>query len=656
MTRAAWKPACRAWSAPSTAWRARLHGSRASTRTLRAPSGSSPWPARSVWPRSARASICASARAPPLSPRVRRPPPRSGSQMQPADRIVSGLGARGAHAARRLVTIGLHVRALLTLTVLLVSFAVVAAQLVHLALQGRARLRVTLAEAPQSASVSAWARPDIVDRNGRLMATDRAVKSLFADPQIILDLDEVIEKVTGLLPGLNAAELRKTLADRSRRFVWLARGLGASQAPAVHELGLPGLGFRTELRRTYPLGPLAGHVLGAVSVDNRGLAGIERMLDEEGLAEPARGAERNTRPAVRLALDIGVQHAVAEELRRGLKQFGAVAAVGLVLDTRTGEIVAGVSLPEIDPNRPADLLNSELLDRLTAGTFELGSVYKILTIALALELGLVDLDSILDVQQPLRVGGHVIHDHYPQRRPLTVREVFLYSSNIGAGMLALRAGSERQRAFLAKLGLLEQMRTEAGPAAPPQLPQQWGRAETVTISYGHGLAVAPLQFAAAAAAVINGGEKLTPTLLLRAEAAPKADRVVSEATSASLRELLRLGVTHKAGTGRRAEAEGYGVGGKTGTAEMPGRGGYREKAVISSFLGAFPMEAPRYVTLVMLFEPQGTSETAGRITAGVNAAPVTARIVERVAPLLGVLPRLVPAHTAPPFDAPQEAQ
>jgi cell division protein FtsI (penicillin-binding protein 3) len=579
--------------------------------------------------------------------------------MQPA---ASALGFDAtARRARRSVALGLRLRALLALGVLLLSFAAVAAQLVRLALQTAPRLRVTMAEAPPST----WARPDIVDRHGRLMATDRAVNSLFADPQIILDLDEVIEKVTAVLPDLNAAELRKMLTDRSRRFVWLARGLGPREAQTVHELGLPGLGFRTELRRYYPLGPLAGHVLGAVSVDNRGLAGIERTLDEEGLAEPARGAaERNTRPAVRLALDIGVQHAVAEELRRGLKRFGAVAAVGLVLDARTGEIVAAVSLPEIDPNRPADLLDTDLLDRLTAGAFELGSVYKIITIALALEHGLVDLESNLDVRQPLRAGSHVIKDLYPQGRPLSVREIFLHSSNVGAGMLALQAGSERQRAFLAKLGLLEQMRTEAGPMASPQLPQSWGRAETITISYGHGLAVAPLQFAAAAAAIVNGGEKLTPTLLLRADAPASPERVVTEATSASLRELMRLGVTHKAGTGRRAEAEGYGVGGKTGTAEMPGRGGYREKAVISSFLGAFPMEAPRYVTLVMLFEPQGTGETQGRITAGLNAAPVTARVVERVAPLLGVLPRPIETHRqahaaaqgTPPFDAPQEAQ
>jgi cell division protein FtsI (penicillin-binding protein 3) len=327
-----------------------------------------------------------------------------------------------------------------------------------------------------------------------------------------------------------------------------------------------------------------------------------------------------------------------------------------VIDARTGEIVAAVSLPEVDPSRPAELLDAARLDRLIAGTFELGSIYKILTLALALECGIADLDSILDVRQPLKAGAHIIKDLYPQGRPLTAREIFLYSSNVGAGMLALQAGSERQRAFLAKLGLLHAMRTEVGPVAAPQLPKDWGRAETITVAYGHGLAVAPLQFAAAAAAVVNGGEKLVPTFLRQADPPAAAERVLSAETSAGMRQLMRLAVTHVSGTGRRADAPGYGVGGKTGTAELPDRGGYREKAVIASFLGAFPMERPRYVTLVLLFEPQATPETGGRITAGVNAAPVTARIVERIAPILGVLPRLVEARALPPFDAPQQAQ
>jgi len=541
-------------------------------------------------------------------------------------------------------------RSLIVLAFVLLCFAAITAQLARLALVGGTRTRTTAAEP----LLHGLARPDIVDRHGRLMATDLAVNSLYADPQLIQDLDEAIEKIAAVLPSLGEAELRKLLADKSRRFVWVARSLSPRHAQRIHDLGLPGLAFRTELRRVYPLGALAGHVLGAVDLDNRGLAGIERMLDDNGLVEPAKAAVRAAKPAVRLSLDVGAQHAVAEELRLALKQFAAAAAAGLVIDVRTGEIVAAVSLPEADPSKPAELLDPAKLDRLIAGTFELGSIYKILTIAMALECGIADLESIYDVRRHLSAGAHEIKDLYPQGRPLTAREIFLYSSNVGSAMLALQAGTERQRAFLTRLGLLLAMRTEAGPVAPPQLPKAWGRTETITIAYGHGLAVAPLQFAAAAAAVVNGGEMVVPTFLMRAGAPVAAERVMSEATSASMRELMRLGVTHAAGTGRRAEAEGYGVGGKTGTAEIPGRGGYREKAVIASFLGAFPMESPRYITFVLLFEPQGTRETAGRITAGVNAAPVTARIVERIAPILGVLPRLVEART--PFDAPHRAQ
>ena len=555
---------------------------------------------------------------------------------------------RGAPAAAA----RLRRRSLIAFGCVLLCFAAIATQLVRLALVGGARTRAAASEP----KLHGWARPDIVDRNGRLLATDLALPSLYADPQLIQDLDEAVEKLTAELPSLNASEMRRLLSDKSRRFVWVARGLSPRHAQRIHELGLPGLGFRTELKRVYPMGALAGHVLGAVNLDNRGLAGIERMLDESGLTGPAKDAAPAGKPAVQLSLDIGAQHAVAEELKRAMKQYATVAAAALVLDVRTGEIVVAVSLPEANPNAPAELLDPERLDRLVAGTFELGSLYKILTLALALEWGIADLDSILDVRQPLNAGGHVIKDPYPQGRPLTAREIFLYSSNVGAGMLALAAGAERQREFLAKLGLLKAMRTEAGPVAGPQLPKIWGRTETITIAYGHGLAVAPLQFAATVGAVVNGGTKLTLTFLKRAAAPAAGERVIGAATSASMRELMRLGVTHAAGTGRRAEAEGYGVGGKTGTAEMPGRGGYRAKAVIASFLGAFPMEQPQYMTLVLLFEPQGTPETGGRITAGVNAAPVTARIVERIAPILGVLPRLVEARTAPAFDAPGQAQ
>jgi cell division protein FtsI (penicillin-binding protein 3) len=536
-------------------------------------------------------------------------------------------------------TVRLRRRTLMTLAGVLLCLCVIGGQLVRLALRSGPDVRVALAE-PLARS---WSRPDIVDRNGRLLASDIAVNSLYADPQLILDLDEAIERLAATLPGLDEAELRKSLADRSRRFAWVARGLSPRQAQSVHDLGLPGLAFRVELKRAYPLSALAGHLLGTVNTDNKGLAGIERLLDDTGRVEGVQGPGRMQTQPLRLSIDIGVQHGLAEELKLSASRYSAPAAAGLVLEANSGEILAAVSLPEVDPSRTGDWLDATRSDRLAGGIYELGSIFKTMTIAMALEAGTANLDKLYDVRQPLLAGTYTIKDPYPQGRPLSVRDIFLHSSNVGAGMLALEAGPERQRSFLARLGLTEPMRTEAGPVAPPLLPKHWGTTETVTIGYGHGLALAPLQFAAALATLVNGGTKVTPTLLARNADSGIQPRAVSAATSARIREIMRLNVTHPSGTGRRADAEGYRVGGKTGTAEMPGRGGYQEKAVISSFIGAFPMDAPKYVVFVLLFQPQ-TGETGGdHITAGLNAAPATARIVERIAPLLGVLPRRVAA-------------
>jgi cell division protein FtsI (penicillin-binding protein 3) len=270
-------------------------------------------------------------------------------------------------------------------------------------------------------------------------------------------------------------------------------------------------------------------------------------------------------------------------------------------------------------------------------------VFKIITVAMALDYGLATLDTVYDVRVPLSFGRFLIRDLHPAGRPLTVREIFIRSSNVGAGQLALAAGADRQRAFLARLGLVEPMRTEAGPVTPPQLPRRWGTPELITISYGHGIAVAPLQFAAAAAALVNGGRRIAPTFVVRPgfvrAGLEPGERVVEEQTSAMIRELLRRNVTQAGGTGRRADVPGYEVGGKTGTAEIAGSGGYREHAVVASFLAAFPISAPRYLLLVTINEPKPSEETRGQITAGFNAAPVAARIIARAAPLVGLVPR-----------------
>jgi cell division protein FtsI (penicillin-binding protein 3) len=514
-------------------------------------------------------------------------------------------------------------------------FVAVAGQLINLALrnEGVSTIRVSMMSTPSST----LARPDIVDRNGRLLATDVQMPSLYADPLMIQDADEAAEQLATLFPGLDVRELRRNLADRTRRFVWVRRGLSPSMAQRVHNLGIPGLLFVDEIRRTYPAGRLGGHILGRVDIDNRGTAGIERYIDEIGASEAALGARLSARAPIRLSLDVAVMHALDEELAGAMTRYEAAGAAGLVLDVRTGEVVASVSRPGVDPAIADEGLDPARIDKVVAGTYELGSIMKLVTVALALEGG-KSLDSMVDTTEPLKAGRFTIEDLHPLGRPMTVGEVFIHSSNVGAGQLALSAGPEAQKAFFQKLGLWGAMRTEVSPGTEPQKPAQIGRIEQITLAFGHGMAVTPIQFAAAAAALVNGGTAVAPTYLARDAAAPldMGRRLVSSRTSALLRDIMRRNVTDPVGTGRRADVAGFEVGGKTGTAEMAVSGGYRKKAVLASFLATFPASNPSFLTLVMLFEPKGQDVTAGEITAGRNAAPTTARLIERVAPLLGV--------------------
>ncbi len=516
------------------------------------------------------------------------------------------------------------------------AFAAVGGQLVRLAIQheGSGGIRVSM----MSSSSSTLARPDIVDRNGRLLATDVQMPSLYADPTLIQDADEAAERLTRLFPGTDVRALRRSLTDKTKRFVWIRRGLSPGMAQRVHNLGVPGLMFVDEIRRTYPGGRLGGHILGRVDIDNRGTSGIERHIDETGASEPAHGARLSARAPVRLSLDLSVMHALDDELKRAMDRYEAPGAAALVMDVRTGEVVAAVSRPGADPAAAEEALDPQRIDKVAAGTYELGSIVKLVTVALALETGKT-LDSLVDTTEPLKAGRFTIEDLHPLGRPMSVAEVFLHSSNVGAGQLALSAGPEAQTALFEKLGLWSPVKTEVSPGPAPLKPAQIGRIEQITLAFGHGLAVTPLQFAAASAALVNGGTAVVPTFLVRdgeAGAGP-GPRVVSARTSALLREVMRRNVTDASGTGRRADVAGFEVGGKTGTAEMAVQGGYRKKAVIASFVGTFPASDPRYVTLVVLFEPKGQESTGGEITAGRNAAPTTARIIERIAPLLGVV-------------------
>lgn len=521
-----------------------------------------------------------------------------------------------------------------TLGVLLcavLAFAVLSGQLVWLAVKGQGTPRLSMSEP----IARTFARPDIVDRNGRLIATDLEAPSLYADPALILDVDEVAEKLGGLFPDIDQLQLRLLLADKSRRFVWLRRGLSPRVAQRVHDLGLPGLAFRREQKRSYPLGRLAGHILGAVNVDNRGLSGIEKFIDETIGVEAVLGGKPSAKIPVQLALDIGVQYALEDELVDAVQRYTAAGAAGIVMDAANGEIIAAASVPDLDPAQPAQALEAARLDKNLSSTFELGSIFKLATIAQALDDRAATPDTVIDVRAPLWIGRHQIRDLHPAGRPLSVRDIFVQSSNVGAARLALEAGADRQRAFLTRIGILKQGSTEAGQLAAANQPKHWGEVETATIAFGHGLAISPMRFTAAAASLLNGGTLVEPTLL-RASIAPRPQgaRVVSAETSAALAALMRRNVTLPTGTGRRAEVAGYEIGGKTGTAEIAVDGKYRGDLVISSFLATFPASHPQYIMLVLLDRPQPSPDSGAQITAGTNAAPTTARIVARIGPLL----------------------
>ena len=476
-------------------------------------------------------------------------------------------------------------------------------------------------------------RPDIFDRDRRLLATDIKGATLYADPARVIDIDELAEQVTSVLSDVNARDLRTRLRQGGR-FVRIKRELTPKQQAEIHELGLPGLGFIEEFRRVYPVGATAGHVVGLVDVDNKGLAGIEKFIDDNPQLTMT-GDE-----AMTLSLDLGVQYVLREELGSAMAAYQAKAAAGIVIDVHSGEVLALASLPDYDPNRREQALDKDRLNRIAFGTYEMGSVFKVFTVAGVLDFGLANFRTQYDASAPIHYASFTIDDFHGKRRSLSVPEVFIYSSNIGAAKMALEMGVDRHRAFLKKLGLMDRIPTELGESAAPIIPAHWQKLNTMTIAFGHGLSVTPLQLAAATLPLVNGGIAVTPTFLPRSreEGMGEGHRVLKPETSASMLKLMRLNVLK--GTGKRADAEGYRVGGKTGTAEKVVHGRYSTSALLTSFLAAFPTDAPEYVVLVMLDEPQRVAETNRQATAGINAAPTVGKIVARIAPILGVTPKL----------------
>jgi cell division protein FtsI (penicillin-binding protein 3) len=483
-------------------------------------------------------------------------------------------------------------------------------------------------------------RADITDRNGLLLATTLSSYSLYAEPSRIWNPDETAEALVALRPGLDVTEVAEQLAS-DRAFVWVDRGLSPKERQAVFELGHPGLGFRREAKRAYPNAPLGAHLIGWTNIDLVGAAGVERSFDERLTADNA--------PELAVAMDGRAQFAIAEELKASVEHFSALSAAAVLLDIQSGEIISMVSVPDFNPNKYGAESPESRKNHAAMSTYDLGSVFKPLTMAMALEDGLTTRDEMFDVHKPYKVLNKFIRDDHPATEALSLDYVLAESSNRGTAMLAQRIGKERQQHYLRELGLMGRVPYELSESAYPQIQEFWGEMATVTVSYGHGISVTPLALATATGALLNDGVYVVPTVLKRdATRPPETHRVFSSQVSQDLADMMRLTVVE--GTGKKANIPGFGVMGKTGTAEKPSHGGYDRKRLVSSFIAAFPHSAPRYVLIVTLDEPKGLPETYNYATAGWNAAPTAGANNDRLGPLLPGA-RDLPTTAAIPTEA-----
>ena len=488
-------------------------------------------------------------------------------------------------------------------------------------------------------------RADIVDRNGRILATNFETHALYAQPPQMIDPHYAAAQLVDIFPELDHDRLVRDFTGE-RRFLWVRRQISPEQMQAVHDIGEPGLLFGPREMRLYPNGPIAAHIMGGASYGREGVdaaevigvAGLERHFDDL-LRDPA-----NEGAPLELSIDLTIQSTMEEVLNNGMTLMNAAGAAAVMMDIHTGEIVAMASLPDFDPNnrpRPltsGDQADSPLFNRALQGVYELGSVFKIFTVAQAMELGLINANTMIDTEGPLEWGRFRIRDFHDYGDELSTTDVIVRSSNIGTARIALMIGEARQRDFLERLGFLEATPVEMveGPTGQPITPRNWSEISTMTISYGHGLSVSPLHLAAGYASLLNGGTLVEPTLL-RQDGPQNGPRIVSESVSRRSVEMLRAVVER--GTASLGEVAGYEVGGKTGTADKPRpQGGYYDDRVIATFAGVFPASEPQYVFVVTLDEPIETSGDEPRRTAGWTAVPVAAEMIRRTAPLLGLRP------------------
>ncbi len=489
-------------------------------------------------------------------------------------------------------------------------------------------------------------RPPILDRNGLEMAVDIRVPSLYAEPRRIIDVEEAVTKIRSVLPNLDEAWLRNRLTG-DKGFVWVQRELSPAIQERIMRLGIPGVEFLTESKRFYPGMTEASHILGSTNIDNQGIAGIEKHMDDENVAllQELGLARGNALAPVELSIDMRVQHVMHEQLVDAMTRYQAIAAAGVMVDVHTGEIIALASVPDFNPNDPKTALVKDTFNRITAGIFEPGSIFKTVTMAGALDSGAVQMTDQFDARFGVRFGRFTIDDFHGKHRILALPEVYKFSSNIGTIRVMQAMGKENFRAFLSKMGFDQRVPFELPEMRLPNVPKDFSEVGAATASFGHGLSVSPLHMVMAYSAFVNGGNYIAPTLYKRSQSEAEAlyRRVIQPQTSANIRALMRLNAIGQGGSGSQMnkEALGYRVGGKTGTAEKVVDGRYSSSKVTNFFGSAFPMENPQYAMVIMVDEPKAENPQSGT-TAGWNAGTVTGRIVQRVAPMLGIAPDFSP--------------
>ena len=533
-------------------------------------------------------------------------------------------------AARKATGGKAKTRIVMTMAVFFTIYSTIAGRLVYLGLQNP-----DMSDGPQSRVTAS--RPDIVDRNGEVLATDIKTASLFAEPRRIVDADEAIEKLSTVLPEIDYEQTYRKLKSGAG-FVWLQRQLTPKQQADIMALGVPGLGFRTEKRRFYPSGETSSYVVGLTNIDNQGISGMEKYIDEQGLSDlQASGlaVARDLKP-VKLSIDLRVQHVVRDEIAAGLERYRALGAGAVVLNIKTGEVMAMASVPDFDPNNPYNAQDKDRLNRMSAGLYEMGSTFKSFTSAMALDSGKATMNSRFDASHPIRVGHQAIHDFHGKNRVLSLPEVFLYSSNIGSAREAELVGIEGHREFLHRLGILDRMQTELPEVARPTEPKVWKQVNSFTIAFGHGVSTTPLQAAVGCAALMQG-YLIEPTFLVRSEqeAMAVAKKVVSDKTVEGMRYLYTLNA--EKGSARNARVPGYRVGGKTGTAEKVINGRYSKELNFNTFVAAFPMDDPQYLVFTIADAPHPEKPGMTDVAAN-NAGVMAGNIIRRSAAMLGVKP------------------